>query len=174
LRIGVQIKFFTREWAHGDLSEEKCNEIRSAYRLHVDSLLSYLSESVAQLAKETSLHDGVIRRVCLDHKTGKLVLELRCGNRQTGYFDLDLIYLGVDFSALDLATLAERAGDRETELWYDEVDIYNDGRYIHRVLFWPVGEISILFAQLPMERVARLNRSIPYIENPYVDSSRGQ
>jgi hypothetical protein len=30
----------------------------------------------------------------------------------------------------------------------DEVDIASDGRYIHRLLFWPAGELVVLFTEL--------------------------
>jgi hypothetical protein len=30
----------------------------------------------------------------------------------------------------------------------DEVDIASDGRYVHRLLFWPAEELIVLFSEL--------------------------
>ena len=54
--------------------------------------------------------------------------------------------------------LRTRARDRETELLYDEVDVEQDGTYVHRLLFWPEGEISIAFKHLKLSSAARADR----------------
>jgi hypothetical protein len=165
------MKFFTREWANGDLPDERFADVRAKYWQHINSLLPNLPESVTQLAKQINLHDSLVRRVVLNRGTRNLALELRCGDLQTGYFDLDLIYSGVVLETLDFTTLVKRARDRQTELLYHEVDLNEDGNYAHRILFWPEGEISIIFSALQINQVKRLNRSIPYIEDPYLEIS---
>ena len=153
------------------MPDDEWAESVAAYRRHLDTLLPSLPESVARLAKDANLHDGLIRRVSVDRRGGKLVLNLRCGDLQTGYFDLDLIYLGVDLSSVDLATLAHCARDPRTELLYDEVDLDNQGNLVHRVLFGPAGEVSIPFSRLQVECTAQPDRSFPPVDDPYVARS---
>jgi hypothetical protein len=165
------MKFFTREWANGELPDDEWAETAAAYRRHLDLLLPSLPESVARLAREINLHDGLIRRVSVDRRADELVLNLRCGDLQTGYFDLDLVYLGVDLSSVDLVTLANCARDPETELVYDEVDLDAQENYLHRILFGPAGEVSIPFSRLQVECTAQPDRSFPPVDDPYVARS---
>lgn len=153
------MRFFTREWAFSDLSAKKREEVRLAYNHHLAFLLPTLPKTVARLAK-LNLHDGIIRRIEVKQDTGRLVLGLRCGDLQTGYFDLDLTYLGVRFEMLDLPTLIERAHDCQTELLYDEIDIDEEEGYVHRILFWPEGEASIIFSALQIGLAVQPDRAV--------------
>ncbi len=60
---------------------------------------------------------------------------------------------------LDIPFLQGCAQDRQTEVLYDEVDL-EDGDYVHRILFWPEGEIAIVFRSLQIVRTPRADRSI--------------
>jgi hypothetical protein len=161
------MKYFTREWASGDLSDEQCEEVQASYRRHIESLLPRLPASVVELEKQVSLHDGLVRRVVVDLPARQLTMELRCGDLQVGYRDVDLIYSGVEFATLDLTELASVARDRQTELLYDEFDVDEDRNYIHRILFAPAGEISVKFGSLCLNQTNRPDRSVPYVGDPY-------
>ncbi len=153
------MKYFAREWATGELSDEESERIVSDYWVHIDTLLPSLPPAVAALARDINLHDGLIHRVLVQPEQRRLELELRCGDLQVGYFDLDLIYSEVRMDLLDIPLLQALARDRQTEVLYDEVDL-DESNYVHRILFWPEGEIAIVFRSLQVIRTPRADRSI--------------
>ena len=117
--------------------------------------------------KQISLHDGLFRRVIADRNARKLVFELRCGDLQAGYYDLDLTYLGVEYATLDVVALAGLVRDRQTEILYDELDFDGANKYIHRILFHPAGEIAITFSNISLKQRFQPNRSVPDVGDPY-------
>jgi hypothetical protein len=163
------MKYFTREWASGMLSERKWESVYPRYRRHIANILPLLPDNIARLETEIIIHDGLIRGVAVNRKPGTLSLELRCGDLQVGYYDLNLHYSGVAFSKLDLSTLATVARDPDTECLYDELDIENK-QYVHRILFYPAGEIEIIFMNLNSEKVSRPDRSYKRMPDPYIET----
>ncbi len=153
------MKFFTREWHAGEMSDEESERIVSDYWAYIDTLLPSLPPSVATLAREINLHDGLIHRVLIQPEQKQLELGLRCGDLQVGYFNLDLTYSEVRMDLLDIPFLQGLAQNRQTEMLYDEVDLEDDD-YVHRLLFWPEGEIAIVFRGLQIVRTPRAGRSI--------------
>lgn len=149
------------------MSDEYWKEVQSSYRQHIESLVPILPKSIAELVKRVSLHDGLICRVAPDQKVGQLILELRCGDLQIGYSDVDIIYSGVDFAALDLVVLAAIARDRQTEVLCDEFDVDADKNFIHRILFHPAGEVSITFTSLDWSQTSRSDRSVTHTDDPF-------
>jgi hypothetical protein len=166
----VPMKYFTRPWATGELTDEEFEETFRAYRSHVEGLVGHLPGAVAELATSISLHDGIIRRVSVDRRAAGLRIELRCGDQQVGYFDAVLQYLGVPLEETDLDSLEDRARDPRTRVLYDEVDIDGDGRLCHRFLFWPDGELEIRFTSFALARVKRDRRVEPRSEDVYSES----
>lgn len=162
------MRFFTREWASGTVSDKKYTEVYTAYRQHIKSLLSSLPKPLVELTK-LSLHDSLIRCVVVDRSMEELGLKLRSGDNEIGYFDLDISYSGVRFEALDAVTLANRARDPQTEILYDEIDLGGDKGFIHRILFWPEGEVSIAFFTLRLSRIDQPNRYIQHAEDAYLE-----
>ena len=75
-------------------------------------------------------------------------MRLRCGDLQAGYFDLDIAYEEANMSTTELAELTSAVNNSETEILYDEVDLGAVGKYVHRLLLWPRGEIVITFASM--------------------------
>ena len=57
------MKFFTREWHAGEVSESEANTIPAAYQADIEGLLSKMPVAVRALAQSINLHDGRIRRV---------------------------------------------------------------------------------------------------------------
>ena len=161
------MKYFTREWVNGGLPDAKALAIEESYLQHVQRLLPQLPSTIAELAASTSLHDGLIRRVRVNKRGQSVQLELLCGDQQHGYVDLDLLYHGVDFKTLELETLARLTRDRRVEILRDEIDQRKAGGYEHRMLFWPEGELTILFEELRLSKRPRRERSIPYVGDPY-------
>lgn len=161
------MEYFTRAWASGRLSDEACEQVQVAYEQHLSALLPKMPKSIAALANEVNLHDGLIGEVIVNSKARRVTMELRCGDVQTGYSDLTLSYSGVRFEKLNLATLARRARDRRTELLCDEVDVDESGDYVHRILFWPKDELSIAFSGLQIAQNAKPDRCIVHCGDPY-------
>ncbi len=148
------MKYFTRGWSNGEFDDETTDQMRAAYWDHVKSLRPSMPASVKKLATATRLHDAVIDRVLWDPRKHNLNLDLvLCrGCNPSGGLGLSIHYRGVRISDQLIDILAERARDRRTELLYDEVDLEKIGPWVHRMLFWPVGEISIWFSSLKLSR----------------------
>lgn len=60
------MRFFTRAWALGELSDEETERIRDAYWHLLDSFLPNSPPQVNKLAG-TDIHDGLIELVTVDH-----------------------------------------------------------------------------------------------------------
>ncbi len=78
------MNYFTPAWHSGELSIEECESVSRAYRAHVKGIVPKLPEPLGKLATQISLHDGLIRKVLLDHCDERLTIKLRCGNLQVG------------------------------------------------------------------------------------------
>ena len=66
---------------------------------------------------------------------------------------------GVDFTRFDLAGMNAIAGNSNSEQLYDEVDLGETGGYIHRMLFYPKGEVEIWFSNLEIRKIPKQDRS---------------
>lgn len=163
------MKFFSREWAIGELPDRESNEVIAAYERHLDGLMPQLPASVRCLARELNLHDALIRRVVHDRAGRELRFELRCGDNQIGYFDLDLSYMGAIVDQADVAALQLAARNPATNVWYDEVDVTGDGAFLHRVLFYPERECEIMFRALALRMMPRADRSVADVKDRYVE-----
>jgi hypothetical protein len=152
------MKWFTRQWQSGDPSDDESEKVVAAYWAHVESLLPRLPATVRALAQGMSLHDGRIRRCLVDSPGSKITLTLRCGELASGYFDLELTYCDVVMLGKTLKQLKSVAGDPSTEALYDEIDSGGQGRWVHRILFWPYREVSVQFRQLELRMIPRKNR----------------
>jgi len=168
------MKYFTAAWASGELSDAEEDAVVPAYEVHIEALTPQLPETLCSLATDVNLHDGLIRRIAIERSAARLTIELRCGDLQSGYFDLDLRYSGVDMNSLDTSMLRELAGNEAAEVLYDEVD--SDDVYIHRMLFWvgrekqrdPYRELEIRFSTFDLLQVSCLNRDIDQKGSRYV------
>ena len=149
------MKHLTREWydaGHDD-------DVYFAYRRYLTSISEGLSAPVLALAL-SDLHDA--RFLDIDHDAGSQVLRLRLriGFRRIGYADLHLHFGGVDLSALD-GNPAALLADPQTEVIYHEVDLRGDGRFEHRLLLWPRGELVIAFDSLDISQKGVEHRAVP-------------
>ncbi len=154
------MKYFTKEWVNGNLSDEECDCIRKEYLSYMNRVKESLPLSVRSLATEINIHDGLFTSVIMDTQNILLKLELLIGDLQVGYEDLTLKYSDVDFSLLDTSLLETLANSSETEALYDEVEDVGNGLYQHRIIFWPGGHLCIQFKNLEVQRVPRKDREI--------------
>jgi len=165
------MKYFTQEWAYGGLADADAEKVRSSYWRYIDSIMPKLTAPVIELAKHTNIHDGLIRYVVVDRQDEELLLALRCGDLQMGYYDLDLTYSNVEFNLDDIVALASVSRNRKTELLYDEVDINEHNKFMHRILFNPENEISIVFTGLEIKKEDRPDRHFSYEGDPFCTAS---
>ena len=149
------MKFLTRDWydaGHDD-------DTYFAYRRYLTGISAGLEAAVLALAL-SDLHDARFLTVAHDFQARRLTLRLRIGFRRIGYADLHLRYEGVEVSAIDGDPDALLA-DRQTEVIYHEVAVRDDGRYEHRLLLAPRGELTIAFDGLDISQRGVEHRAVP-------------
>ena len=103
-----------------------------------------------------SADEAQIRRV----RTYLTTLRLRIGFKRIGYADLHLGYEDVDLSAVG-SPPATLLADPETQAIYHEVDVGDDGRFEHRLLLWPRGELVVAFDGLRLAQQGVEHRAVP-------------
>lgn len=150
------MRYFTRGWATGDYDDAACDRALREYDERLAEIDPLLSDDLRRLS-ETSLNDGLIESVVWDPQTRELTLSLVVGGPE--YSTLRLHYEGV-FLGRSEDRLRRAALDRETEVLYDEIDVVVDGRFVHRLLFWPREELSIWFERLSLDLTARAGTAV--------------
>lgn len=133
------VKWFTKDWYAGDLSEAQVAFARDDYAEHVAALVARRPD-LASL-RDLNLHDGQTQ--CWSGTAGVHTWRLVVGDLQVGYEVATIQYnnaeiIGGDF---ELGALLE---DFDTEVLYDELD-ETSGRAVHRVRLWPGGEFWVFF-----------------------------
>ena len=149
------MKYLTREWYDGGHDDDEY----FAYRRHLTGISEQLSAPVLALAL-SDLHDARFLDVAHDTEVRELALRLRIGFKRIGYADMHLRYAGVDLSANDGDPEALLA-DQDTEVIYHEVDLRDDGRFEHRLLLSPRGELAIAFESLGIYQAGVEHRAVP-------------
>jgi hypothetical protein len=101
-----------------------------------------------------------------------LLLVLRCGDLQMGYYDLLLTYEDAVISPRDEWTLAKIArGTKDAwqgaDVAYHELDQAEDGRIQHRILFHPGLWFGIDCGKLHWKKVDRPDREIPKLPDRF-------
>jgi hypothetical protein len=163
------MRFYTRQWYDGALSDEDAETVHSRYAVHRDALRSKFPATVIALAYGVYLHDGRVRRIVLDSTRKTLMIALRCGDLQLGYFDLDLVYQEISMTESNLSELETVARDPLTEIVHDEVDAGSGGRWVHRILFKPYREVAVAFGQVALRIEPQPNREFALSPEPYVE-----
>jgi hypothetical protein len=137
------MKWFTREWATGELSDQEWERVPVLYDAHLALISDRLSPDALALASAVNIHDGHVKKS--RHSGTTIELQLVVGDLQSGYQWVVLLFVGA--SLLDPASLDELHLDAaHTELLYDEIDLADDGLFDYRVLVWPRGELAIRFS----------------------------
>lgn len=150
------MEFFSR-----DLSEGETRKRRSGYLRYIEEL--DLPARLGDLALR-DLQDGRLHRIVVDRRTQQVILFLRLygpenGGRTNGNGhargpddpcpdtprDVEILYHRVDLERLDAELLEARAADPETCILAGEMDRGDDGRFVHRLLFEPEGELEVTF-----------------------------
>lgn len=149
------MKYLTREWydaGHDD-------DVYFAYRRYLTGVSGRLSAPVLALGL-SDLHDARFLDVAHDTAERVFTLRLRIGFKRIGYADLHLRYHTVELSAV-AGDLADLLADRLTEVIYHEVDVRGDGRFEHRLLLSPRGELVVAFDALDLSQNGVEHRAVP-------------
>ena len=149
------MKFFTRDWADGDMTDAEADAVAPAYWHHLDAL--DLPTPVRALA-DLNTHDANVLDVGYHAAANTLRLRLRCGDQQTGYFDATLTFTGATIRPADAATLERARRPANVEVLYDEVDRADGRTFEYRLLLYPAGEVSIRFTDVAIVRKPAVDR----------------
>jgi hypothetical protein len=163
------MRFLTRAWHSGTMSDAEAEAVADAYRRHLASIKAVLPAAVRALADNLNLHDARIRRVALDADAREVRLDLRCGDRARGYEDVALTYIDAELEPAAVAALRAATEDTATELLYDEVDLAGGRRFSHRFLFWPYREVEITYADVIAERAPVASREFALTQHRWVE-----
>lgn len=140
------MRFLTREWHAGTLSDAEADALEAAHATNLASTLPKVSSQLREFHTTVSIHDGLLQAAVLDHDNATLRVLLHCGDQQQGYRDVALTYLGIDNATLDVALLTLIANDPASEALYVEIDCIEEYSYEHRWLWWPFRrELDIQF-----------------------------
>jgi len=70
---------------------------------------------------------------------------------------------------LCLQVLSRRTHDRRSEILADAIDTVTDGRFVHRLLFWPDDELEIVITGISIEKQRQPSREVADDEKPYIE-----
>ena len=142
------MKFFTRAWLNGEMSDEQFDAVPDSYWRYLTSL--QLPPPIAALS-EFNPHDAYVLELEYEPDYSTLKLRLRCGDLQVGYSDVVLAFSQVTVDPESLDTLRRALRPSEVEVLYEEVD-RSDDRFEYRLIFFPDGEASIQFHEVSITR----------------------
>ncbi len=145
------MKWFTREWTRGQLSDAEDDAVPALYAEHLDQIEDQLSAGARDLARNLNVHDGRVKGWRQANKT--IELDVVVGDLQAGYQRVLLTFEG---SKLVRPTSLDDLGfgNLRTEILYDEVDVTDSGAFEYRLLVWPDGEIAIRFDSVVVTKSA--------------------
>jgi hypothetical protein len=160
------MKFYTKKWYQGKLPHRESELIVKKYNQYFRKVLSKIPTLFRHHIKNLNLHDGLIDQFVIDKSKKEICLSLICGDNQRGYSKVEIKYKepqGVGAATHKIRKLLQ---NRDTEILYDEFDLSNDGRFIHRYLFWPEFiELKISFKSLNVQSHPKQNRRLSVIKN---------
>ncbi len=145
------MRFLSRGWVNGDLTEDETEAALTAYWRRVGEIEHCLPEPMIRLARQVNLHDGLIDSVRWNPSAQRLELEL-VAYAEAGYQSVTLTYHGAMLGDDRIRAIREASRDRATVILYDEVDLdERDGIVlVHRILFRPRDEVTIDFTDLTL------------------------
>ncbi|MCU4670981.1 ankyrin repeat domain-containing protein [Microbacterium fluvii] len=141
------MKWFTAALLWGDGDDD---DPYARYRAHLATIEPVLPVGVRTLAYDVELHDARVESV--DHVGSSLVIDVITNDDGGTYRRVRLAYSGaeiLDPVTGDLAALHLLSD--EAEILYDEVDVTDEGNFVHRGWVWPTGQFTVTFTGLTVE-----------------------
>lgn len=147
------MRFFSKQWLSGELSDDEYDAMPEDYWRHVASL--QLPPDVLALS-QVNVHDARALDVSEEARASRLSIRLRCGDLQCGYSQVHIVYANGRIDGALLAQLQRATTMPLDEILYDEVDRAGE-RFEHHFIFASKTEISISFGSVaiivqPLER----------------------
>jgi hypothetical protein len=136
------LKYLTREWQDGALTDEASELVLDRYRDHLESIRPRLPPTLLALVDDVGISDGIIHVVQHHYVSRVLHLWMCSGDSEKGY---SLVHIGYHDVAIDGLPSAKSAIEESEEIILGEVDIASDGTLIQRFLLYPDGELWIEF-----------------------------
>ena len=142
------MKWFSRDWAEGRLTEAQVEYVQDDYAAHVAGLRTQAPDLADLL--DLDLHDGQVREWALAENGFRW--RLLVGDLQRGYEHATIDYDGAQVVGGPAELEALGLDSPDLEVLYDEVDAAPNGRHLHRVLLWPEGELWLHFDSVRVTR----------------------
>jgi hypothetical protein len=165
------MRWFTRRWHGGPMSEARVDSVRDDYARHIAELRAHLPKPLSVFVREkdyVSMHDGhfisvqapatVSRRLIFDIACWDMARGTLADNRWS-YPDLHvrIVYDGAELLTPKTLRLLERRTQKaETVILYDEFDRAARGKaFEHRMLLWPpeAGFVAVRFLKVAVSVV---------------------
>ncbi len=138
------------------------------YARYLEAMEGKLTPDLLTLARLPGVDDALIVLVRHDRIRCLLALTLRAGDAQMGYYDLALHYEGADISPEHERMLALIARTTQSDrrhmadmVWH-ELDVTDDGRIEHRLLFHGWRWFAIRCDKLHWVRLPQRDRKLPH------------
>lgn len=143
------MKFFTKEWCCGELEDVVVDNVLSDYEKYIKNIFLKLPFTIRMLAKNISLHDGIIKKILVKYANQSVRIEGIFGDLQAGYFTLKIKYLNV-LNLEEMKTFSSLQ-EEKLEILSDEIEMKSTNNFAHRILFSNKKEIEFLFEDLVIE-----------------------
>jgi hypothetical protein len=159
------MKWLTREWARGELSDGEAAARWEGYLKRQAEIATSRLTGLGQLARQADprlrLDDAKVERIRIDPMHRSVVLELVQGDVEVGYGLLRVEFVSATI-APDAEAIQSFLADPRSEVWYFEVDREDrpEEGSVLRLLMWPQGEIHIQFADLRWSWSSRADRTL--------------
>lgn len=147
------LRFFTIDWWAGYQSNDSVDPMDAvhAYQAHLRGIRDRLTPELIALQESISLHDATL--LALDVRGPIAVIRLKLCDGA----GMELRYSGL--TSLESVQKPECSLDRGGygDLGYDEVDVFDDGTFEHRLLFASSIELRLRFAALELKPTASMS-----------------
>lgn len=143
------MKYFTRQWCWGELSDAQIEKTSQRYDAYINGVYLKLPPPLKLLATSIHLHDGIIKKFTLSSSKKDLILSGIFGDLDIGYFKLKIKYKDIrNFNSEDTSELFMQ---KKMEIIRDEIGIEKSGIFVHRLIFSNQSEFQINFCECGLE-----------------------
>jgi len=140
------MKYFTKEWCLGKLSDNKVNRILNDYNNYIKNIYEKLPLPLKLLTKNMYLHDGIITNVIFFKDKLSIELSGIFGDLQFGYYKLDIKYFNIDY--IENEILKNIFFNKNIKILSDEIELLINDRFSHKFFFDTDKEIEIIFSNI--------------------------
>ncbi len=147
--IGKKMKYFTKEWCFSKLDDQEIEHRLKSYRDYIQDIYKKLPFVLKILVQNINLHDGKLEVVFFNKDEKILMLKGIFGDLESNYFILEIKYMSVCNLSVDL--LASVFKNQELEILSDEIEVFAENLFSHRILFSTQKDIDIQFEDIEVK-----------------------